>query len=241
MIHPDLGGALVAEGVVEGTPAAPAGRFAIRGKGLRWGTEIYVGELRGEGTAARGLDGDMSVTASALDVKSGTRQLDRANIAVTGTLRNHEIQLDAVSPQLDAKARLLGGWFGKDGWVGRVAQLENRGDYPVQLAEAASIEVGADRFVLGAPRACGFGDGRLKVAGRAPRRRHSGNERRVRRHPCCLPAEVLGTAADAVDTTLTLGGRWDLRAGQHLNGILEVAREQGDVVLATRPSRSRSG
>ena len=233
VIHPDLGGALEADGVVEGMPAAPAGRFAIRGKGLRWGTEIYVGELRGEGTAARGLDGDMSMTASALDVKSGTRQLDRANIAVTGTLRNHEIQLDAVSPQLDAKARLLGGWFGKDGWVGRVAQLENRGDYPVQLAEAASIEVGADRFVLG-PANLGFGDGRLKVQGV----RRAGGTLETSGEFAGIPAAYLQRflgGGKLVDTTLTLGGRWDIRAGQRLNGVVEVAREQGDVVLRTDP------
>ena len=233
VIHPDLSGALKAGGVLEGTPAAPSGRFDIEGKDLRWGGDYFVRELKGTGAASRGLDGDISMSLSALDLKRGTHHADRVNVNVAGTLRNHEIALDAARPQLEASLRLAGGWFGKDGWMGRIVKLESNGDPPVQLQAPASIEFSPDRFVLGAA-VLRVGAGTVKVQGV----RRVGGALDTSGEVTGIPAAYLqkfGDGGKAVETTLTLGGRWDIHAAQRLNGVVEIGREQGDVVLQTDP------
>ncbi len=234
VIDPRLTGRLVAGGVLEGTQAQPGGSFTVDGKGLRWGSELSIAEVSGSGSVARGLAGDIGLTVQARDVKSGTQHLEDASVIATGTLPQHEIKLAAAGSGLDASARLVGGWSAKTGWSGRVATLENRGQYPVQLLEPATLEVAADRLVLGASRV-GFGDGMLEVAGV---RRIGGTLETSGEFTGIAAAYLLTLAqgADAVDTTLKLGGRWDLRADQHLDCTLEVARESGDVLLPTRPA-----
>ncbi len=234
VIDPRLAGRLAAEGVLEGTPARPAGSLTLDGKGLRWGSELAIGEVKARGDVSRGLEGDFSLTVQALDVKSGTQRLDSATVAATGKLDQHEIQLTTVGPAFDASARLAGGWSARRGWTGRVMTLENRGAYPLQLLEPTAVEIDTDRFVLGAARVQ-FGDGTLEVASV----RRIGGALETSGAFTAMPAAYLLKLAqgdNAVDTTLKLGGRWDLRADQHLNCTLEVARESGDVLLPTRPA-----
>lgn len=233
VIDPRLAGRLVAGGVLEGTPAAPAGSFTVDGKGLRWGSDISIAALTGSGSVARGLEGDIGLTVQALDAKSGTQRLDRASVDITGTLARHEMRLAAVGPALDASAQLLGGWSAGSGWSGRLASLENRGEYPVQLLEPATLEIGADRLVVGASTVR-FGDGTLRIA---EVRRVGGTLETSGNFTGISTAYVLKLAqsADVVETTLKLGGRWELRADQRLNCNVEIARESGDALLATRP------
>ena len=234
VIHQQLAGRLAAEGVLEGTVARPAGSLTLEGKGLRWGSDLAIADVTGSGSIARGLEGDIRLAVQARDLKSGTQRLDRASVDVTGTLAQHEIQVTAAGPALDASAGLSGGWSASRGWSGRIATLENRGEYPVQLLEPATIEIGADRLVLG-PSRVRFGDGTLKVNSL----RRIGGTLETSGEFTGIPAAYLlklAQSADALDTTLRLGGRWDLRADQHLNGTFEVARESGDVLLRTRPA-----
>ena len=229
VIDPRLAGRLTAAGVLEGTPARPAGSLTLDGKGLRWGSELAIGEVTGSGDVSRGLDGEIDLTVQALDVKTGTRRLESATVAATGTLAQHELQFTVVGPAVDGSARLAGGWSARGGWTGRVTTLENRGEYPVQLLEPTTLEIGAERLVLG-PSRVRFADGTLTVTSL----RRIGAVLETSGEFTAMPAAYLlklGQGSKALDTTLTLGGRWDIRADQNLNGSFEVARESGDIVL----------
>jgi translocation and assembly module TamB len=232
VVDPRLGGRLVAEGVLEGTPAQPAGRFAVEAKALSWERDLAIAELTGSGSVERGLDGNMQLTLQSRDVKSGTQRLDTASVAASGTLGQHEIRLAGVGPALDATAMLVGG-RSASGWSGRVTQLENRGPHPVRLLEPVALEIGDGRFVLGAA-SLRLGDGMLRIAGV---RRVGGTLETSGEFSAIALAYLLDIAGqkDAVDTNLELGGRWSLRADQSLNCALDVARETGDVLLPTRP------
>ena len=54
VIDPRLAGRLAAEGVLEGTPARPAGSLTLDGKGLRWGSELSIGEVKARGDVVAG-------------------------------------------------------------------------------------------------------------------------------------------------------------------------------------------
>lgn len=234
VIHPQLAGRLTAEGVLEGTPAYPAGRFSLDGEALRWGNELTVGAVNVRGSVARGLEGDIDVAVDAQDLKSGGRHLSRATAAATGTLARHEIRITAAGPALDASALAAGGWSSRTGWSGHVMTLENKGEFPVQLVDPARLEIAADRLELG-PMTIRLSDGTLRVD--SVRRRNGALE--TRGAFTAIPAAPLlklAQAPEAVGTNLRFGGRWDIRADRHLNGSVEIARESGDVVLGTRPA-----
>jgi translocation and assembly module TamB len=234
VLDPQLGGRLTAEGVLEGTPARPAGSFTVDGKGLRWGSELTVGEVHGRGRISRGLEGDIDLTVQAQQLKSGTRRLDRASVAATGTLDRHEIRLAAAGPALDASVLAVGGWSAPAGWSGRVVTLENAGEFPLRLVDPTTVEIASNRFVLG-PANVRFGDGTLSIDSV----RRSDGTLETRGEFTAVPAALLlklGQSPEAFETTLTFGGRWNIRADQHLNGSVEIARESGDVLLGAQPA-----
>ncbi|MFO1205152.1 MAG: translocation/assembly module TamB domain-containing protein, partial [Burkholderiales bacterium] len=232
VIDPRLAGTLAAEGVVEGTPAQPAGRFTVEGKALRWENELSIAELSGSGSLVRGLDGDIQLALQARDVKRGTQQVDKASVTASGTLAKHDIQVTAAGPAFDAATALTGAWS-NGAWTGRITSLGNRGQHPVQLLDPATIEIGSGRFILGATR-LRFGDGTLNIAGV---RSIGGTLETSGDFSGMAVAYLLRPApdADAVEATLKLGGRWNLRADQTLDCSVAIGRESGDILLPTRP------
>ncbi len=230
VIDPRLGGTLAAEGVVEGTPAQPAGRFTVACKALHWAKEISIAELGGSGEVARGLDGDIRLALQARDVKRGTQKIDKASVNASGTLARHDIQLAAAGPAFDASAALSGAWS-NGSWTGHVTSLENRGEQPVKLLEPATVEIDSGSFALGAAR-LRLGDGMVNIAGV----RSAGGTLETRGEFSGIAVAYLlrpSPNADAIEATLKFGGRWNLRADQNLNCSVEVARESGDILLPT--------
>lgn len=230
VLVPALSGQLRGEGVVEGTYAEPSGSFTVSGSQLRWGEDHRLSELRAGGRLARGLDGELALSAVATGIQTSGIQLDRATVEMRGKRTDHEIALTAGNPMLEASASLMGGWFGEQGWRGRIVRLDNRGEYPLSLVEPTTLELASDRVVLGAAQVR-LREGVLRIAGvrrTAGELVTSGDFTGI---PVAMIARLAGAPTEGAKITLVLGGRWDLNARERLNGTVEVFREQGDVAF----------
>jgi translocation and assembly module TamB len=237
-VDADLAGRLHASGRVGGAWARPTLSFVARGEALRitsnsLGTIVMDGDIG----ARSASDGDRAIrlNAAITDLKSPSIALTHLTARASGTVEQHEIALAASGSDLDLEGRLSGGWGGRpnDGWSGRIVALENRGRYPLSLAESASLQWRPEHFrVAGAVGTLSGGRFALRdLAWDAGRLSSSGEF-------TGLPAAALLAAAgqrDRASSTLILSGAWSFAAAPRLNGTLKLSREAGDIAPADAP------
>jgi translocation and assembly module TamB len=160
----------------------------------------------------------------------GGLTLDTVEAGIDGTLATHAVDLAVAAPDLQLKSRVEGGWdTSKRVWSGVVTSLENEGKYPVKMTRPATLELAQDRVLLGATEVQ-FSATELKL-----------EETRFQNGSLVTKGTISGVRAarvlalmkkpPAVESTLVLGGRWEIRADKSVDGFVELARTDGDVVI----------
>ena len=237
-VDADLAGRISASGRIGGAWARPSLAFTARGEALRFAS-ITAASLVVEGDiGAQGAGDDerpIRFTAALTDGEAHSVALSRLSARVTGTVAQHELVMTARGADLDLDARLAGGWraTASPSWSGRVAALENRGQYPLALAGSARVDWQPDHIRV-ADAAGTISGGRFalrELAWDAGRWSSSGDF-------TGLPtAAVLAATGQAqrVRSTLSLSGRWSFAAAPRLNGTLMLSRDAGDIAPADAP------
>ena len=236
----DLAGRLHASGRVGGAWARPSLSLVARGEALRVasntaGTIVADGDIGARG--ASGGDRTIRLNVALTELKTPSIELSRLTGRLSGTIEEHELALTARGSDLDLDldARLAGGWrvSPNEGWSGRIVALENRGQYPLALARAATLQLRPDHFrVVDAVGTISGGRFALReLAWDAGRLSSSGEF-------AGLPAAAVLAATgqrDRARSTLTLSGSWSFAAAPRLNGTLKITRDDGDIAPADAP------
>jgi translocation and assembly module TamB len=236
----DLAGRLHASGRVGGAWARPSLSVAARGEALRMAsntaaTIVLDGDIGPRGTS----EGDRTIRLNAelTELKTPSIALSRLTARLSGTVDQHELALTARGSDLDLDfdARLAGGWrvSPNDGWSGRIVALENRGQYPLALERAASLQWRRDHFrVVDAVGTISGGRFELReLAWDAGRLSSSGEFSGL---PMAALLAATGQRARA-RSTVTLSGGWSFAAAPRLNGTLKVMRDAGDIAPGDAP------
>ena len=232
-IHPDLAGQLQAEGSLRGQLDSGTASLRVKGVGLRWAENYGLGGFQAEAGMQGGLDGRIDLTADLAGLRLPGRRIDTAALRIEGSRLDHRLQLTAQDGDLSLKARLAGAW--RQGWSGEILALEGRARHAFRLAGPARLSWSARRLAFGPAdldyasarihlRSLVWDDGQLQTSGTF-----------ARFDPLSLPRLAEGLAG--WDSTLRLGGEWDLGAGEALTGRAALWRETGDLIL---PSASPS-
>lgn len=256
-------GALDGEGVLSGHLSAPEGALRLNGSGLRWRDRLHAGALALQAELAPGAQGRLQVQASASDMQfkdatgASSLILQAARLQVSGTRAAHRIELHAgmdAAHALDIDAH--GTWESADParsprWHGSIERFDLQVggglsaalDLPARLeADAARLSLADARLSLRAGRA-GLraaqrespAPGRLEIA----LLEWTPDQLSTRGSAGGVPLRVaLGWAGapQALRSSLTLAGRWDVRLGETLSGGFHVEREGGDLsVLGDTP------
>lgn len=197
-----------------------------------------VGELTARVRYGGGSDGALDATIALADhqhPRGAAVSVARADVAIHGTLGNHEVRLDANSAE-DAPlaARARGGWRAATStWDGRVESADLGAPFDVRLVAPAPLAIALDHGAFG-PAALQVKTTRVhdgRVAWRAGALETSGR----------FDALTIRTGAIEGAEPLTLRGEWDLRAAQALDGRLLVERSAGDIHTGTATRRARMG
>jgi translocation and assembly module TamB len=212
---------------------APQVSFTASGVDLRMTQSVAIGSLGASGAIAWAPGGAVQVDADAAKVAVRGLAADRAALHVKGTLAQHAIDAKADSKAANFAARVVGGWRAGRGWSGTLASLENRGALPISLDAPAGLDLSPQRVVVEA-MTLRIGGGRVALGETrwAPRSFTTSGEFDA------LPAALLVTLAgggELVDSSLILGGSWQLAATPRLNGNIRIRRESGDLVFRTEP------
>jgi translocation and assembly module TamB len=234
-----LTGELHASGHLALAPDAVGGDVEWRGRALHVGP--YAAETI-DGRASIGAPPTPRATfdqralafeATATKLVFAARRIETFRTSATGSLARHHLTLALRGEGLDASLAVDGGVSNADrgneaSWRGTIASFENHGDVPVRLEGSAELTLRSDYVRLGQAR-LDVADGRADVgefvwdAGRITTR---GAFTGV---PLASAAR-LAKQTLPVDSTLVLGGDWNVAAAPRLDGHFTVNREGGDLV-----------
>jgi translocation and assembly module TamB len=224
-----VAGSLRATGAISGTPARPALDARFLAERLAYG-DSRVARWSGETRLAQGEDPQLALR---WEVDGATRdrlELKKISVAADGTLSAHRIDLSARGDAVDVSAHLEGGFSRETGtWSGRLLRLENAGEYAFTLLQPVALELAAGHALVAATRVrfastdivlgeTAYRDGTLSTSGSV------GGVRLSR-------LLALMDSPPKLESTLVMGARWSLRAGETLDGSLDIERESGDIVI----------
>jgi translocation and assembly module TamB len=230
-VRPDLAGRMRAKGKLGGTPGRPELDATLEADELSYG-----GYRVQRGTAAARIvqadDPRLHLDGKVEGLARGTTRLDALAVTVEGTLSGHAIALTATGTGVDLHAQARGGYDPKQHlWSGTLENLASTGDFALDLTKAAQLQIGAEHFVLGRT-GIAFAGGNLTLE----ETRFAGGELASSGSMTGMPlARLLRIARQTprLQSTLVLGGRWSLRGREQIEGVVEIAREKGDLVITS--------
>ena len=233
-IHPGLAGHLQAEGSLRGRVDSGSFNLDIKGTGLRWGAGYRLAQFEAKVGLDAGPDGRMDLKAGLAGLKIPGWMIDTAELRAEGSRADHRLSLSAHGPDLALDAQLQGAW--RRGWTGELLALAGRERHPLRLLGPAPFSWLDGRLDLG-PAHLSYGSARIhlrRLAWAPGLLQTAGSLTRL--DPMLLPALARGLAG--WNSSLRLGGEWDLDAGDELSGTAALWRETGDLVLPTAPATS---
>jgi translocation and assembly module TamB len=230
-LGPRWAGSAHAEGSVSGTLERPGLQIDASARSL-----ALPGDYRADSVQVRGrLQQDESarfeLTGHAQGLIIRGQSLQAIDVHGEGSRREHRLQAHLVGAHLDVTASVEGGWTpSARSWSGRVIALENRGDYPFKMNSATHLSAAPDQIAVGATTIELLG-GRVNLG-----------DTRYDRGTLASSGSLTGVSAGKllewmqiaapVQTSVQLGGRWNIAAKEHVNGSLELHRESGEVSIA---------
>ena len=228
-----LAGRVNGYGTLSGSVAQPAGSFHLTASALDWRGQQHVDELIATGQLAPGLNGTVQMSARATGYRSATLQLDSAALDAHGTRAAHTLSVAARGAQLDARAALSGGWHPEQGWRGQLLRMDNSGRYPVKLNAPAGLAFGRGQFSL-TNADLSLARGTVQIQKLA----WSGGRITSQGSMSGLDSAYLIQLAQlkpGINSSLILGGKWQVDMANQVNGNVEIWRERGDVSVPTAP------
>lgn len=232
-----VSGRVDVDALLEGTIASPSGRASVRAGDLALPGGVRLASLDAKlalGAAADSpITGDVTI-AGLRDAASKEQFVPKAVLALRGTRAAHDLRVEAELPEASGVRVLLSGALlapanASPEWRGRLESLEATGRFPATLAAPATLLVSASRFELGETRVAGdWGNVDLTTTRWTPALVEAkGSARGV----AVRSVTRMLRLRQAPAANLVVGGAWDLRVAETLEGFAELRRESGDVRL----------
>lgn len=225
----ELAGQLDSEGSVSGSPTQPQIKMNAQARGLRLPGGIAADnltlQLDMQASAKGAFNGELLGSGLAL----GGQTVSSARVVMRGQRSAHAIELDARLPEWQVMLRAQGGLDAALVWRGRLLQAALDGEWPLRLLAPANLRLGQDAQRIDAA-ALSFAGGRVTLDSLE----HQAGRLATRGSFNQLPVAPLLTLLEEpppVRTELLLGGEWDIRLGDALDGHLALRRQSGDVTL----------
>jgi translocation and assembly module TamB len=228
-----LAGRLTSRGSASGDPAQLQVDAQLAASGLRLPGDIGVDTLNLRMNLQAAANGAFNGQLDASGVQLAGQHLNTLRATLQGRRNAHTLALDARLPAWRATANLAGGLDAKWVWRGQLNQAEVLGDWPMKLAAPARLLLSREQQQVSNLTLTVAG-GRLTV----DQFDREGARLASRGTLANLPVEpLLGLlqTAPPLTTDLRMNGDWNLRAGESLDGQLQLRRQSGDVRL-TEPA-----
>lgn len=146
---PDAGGAVTAEGNLNGPWEAPRVRARANGQSITFQT-YNVATLALVADVDLASNGPMVIDLDATNVGFGERRFDTVTLDGRGTRRDHEMTLAVRAPEGTLDLILAGGLAGTTSWSGEIRQLDLTNEQTGRwaLAQPAGLAAGTEQAAL---------------------------------------------------------------------------------------------
>ncbi len=234
LFDPGLGGTAKLTATLGGTLEKPSGKALVTATRLTVPGGWSLAGLNLQGEMDAGLDGPVLLAAGVGEVRGPDRAvlLQRAGISLEGARRAHRAALSltaAAGDELDA--RLEGALAEDNSWQGRLMALQTRGRLDLTLDRPATLALAADAASLGEAHLSTGQGGRVTLA--RTEWRPSGLD--LAGSVSGLGLGLAGQGEEGggapLQGELVLGGEWDLKLADSIDGSVKLRRESGDLVL----------
>ena len=200
----------------------------VTGEKLRGPQQMRLEILQLRAAVETALDAPLRIDAQLKGAAFAGMTSDSLLLQVAGTNRDHQAELSIEGERLALHAQLNGGLQSFEEWSGRIARLEITRPNPVKLEAPTTLSVSKTGLDIGAARLTSSG-ARLEMTQLAI----APGVLRTQGRFTGLPLALLNLlpAEGGIETSLLLGGEWNIDAAQTLNGFLRVHRESGDILM----------
>lgn len=221
------GGSLAGQGSVAGALPNPSLDFDVSGNGIR-APGLTLGRVSARGTLGIRPGDELRIAIEARQLVAEQVEMDEVRAEVSGTRKRHALTVAASGPGIEFSAAAEGGLSEKFLWSGTLQRLDAPRPQPLRLLAPVKVTLGADTVDLGATEIA-WGSGKLVLDALT----WQPGALRTRGHATALPlAQALPRPARANwESSLVLGGQWDLSVQEHIAGRLRLWRESGDLTL----------
>lgn len=222
-----LAGRLTSRGSVSGDPASPQIEATLAASGLRLPGDIAADALNLQLDLQAAPEGVFSGQLDARGVLLAGQRLIAVRASLQGQRNAHTLTLDARLPEWHVTANLAGGLDARQVWRGQLNQARAEGPWPMELSAPATLLLSREQQQVN-QLALTVAGGRVTVE----QFNRQGAQLASRGALTNLPLAPLLTlleTAPPFTTDLRVGGDWNLRAGDALDGQLRLRRQSGDV------------
>lgn len=232
-------GSLAGEGTLSGSLDALKGSVELVGRDFMLADLVGASNLKFNAKFGTTLSDRIDAQLSATGVTVAGTHWSQVDLLSEGTWQSHTLQASAKGSRFDLRAQLSGGLTSSGEWAGSLDYLENRGEKPFATTGSATLRIASSDVFSIEDLSLNLGGGRLnveKLIKKYSRLETSGNARGV---PLGWILSWTENTDDKVNSTLTFGGDWSLRADPNLGGEARIYREDGDITLLGGEKRLR--
>lgn len=224
-----LAGRLTSRGSASGDPARLEVDAQLAARSLHLPGDIAAESVDLRMNMQAAANGTFNGQLDASGVQLAGQHLDTLRAILQGRRNAHTLTLDARLPAWRLTANLAGGLDANQVWRGQLNQAEVQGDWPAKLVAPAHLLLSSERQQVN-DLALTVAGGRLTVERFDRQGAHLASRGTLANLPLA-PVLALLETAPPFTTDLRVNGDWDLRAGESLDGRLQLRRQSGDVRL----------
>ena len=222
-----LAGRLTSRGSVSGDPKLPQIEAVLAASGLRLPGDIAADTLGLQLELQATANGAFSGQIEARGVALAGQRLSVVHADLQGRRAAHTLTLDARMPDWHVIASLAGGLDDRQLWRGQLNQAEAQGPWPMHLMAPATLLLSRKQQQVN-HLALTLAGGRLTVEQFSRQDAQLASRGTLANLPLA-PFLTLLETAPPFTTDLRLNGDWTLRAGNTLDGQVQLRRQSGDV------------
>lgn len=226
----DIDGAFNLTANLSGSISSPKINFEMNGNNLSLPGNHSLDLISGRGHL---YDESISLVINANKYRvENEDQLQYLNLTAAGKKSNHQFQLEAqVDDNIAINLMTEGGLIQPSNnnqnikWHGQLIQFSATGPVPFTLLSSTKLELEKERIFLDTAKlAVAGGQLNINKTSWTPKQWQSqGQFSNISIRP--------GSDANENKESLTLGGEWDISAGNQLTGHLQIIREEGDLIF----------
>ncbi|MGV3581023.1 MAG: translocation/assembly module TamB domain-containing protein [Methylophilus sp.] len=230
-------GEVHAKGSLEGTLDNLRLNFSLLAQNLKLPNDLTIAHLDGGASIEAGANGEVKGDFKFNQIKYGRHTLASGLARLIGTRKNHQITMAAQDQNVQFTSTLQGELTSDYAWQGILQQLSFSGSPTLKLTAPASLYLDGNGLLLKQAN-LELMQGSVYIDFLQINNHLFASKGHIDQFSLKnIPSDLL---PDHFGGDVAFSGKWDINAGDHVNGNLSIWRESGDITLRSDNNTSQA-